>query len=55
MLFDYKSDVKLFNSGRGYMGIDPYVFSRGSTFHFAIDGAEIFKCIILGLIFLFLF
>lgn len=33
LLSDYKSDVKFFNF-RGYMGINPYQFARGSSFHY---------------------
>lgn len=54
MFADYESDVKLFNF-RGYMGVNPYNFARGSVFHFAIDGIGIFKAMALILILLFLF
>ena len=52
LFYDYKSDVKLFNFW-GYMGVNPYTFAKGSVFHFSVDGAGIFKGVILGLIFLF--
>jgi hypothetical protein len=54
LLADYKSDVKFFNF-RGYMGINPYEFSRGSSFGYQIDGVifyKLFLWLLIGLFFL---
>ena len=49
---DYKSDVKLFKF-RNYMGINPYEFSRGSDFHYEIDGINLVKGLFYIILFLF--
>lgn len=52
LLADYVSDVKFFNFA-GYMGVNPYEFARGSTFHYDIKKATILGTFLL-ILFVFL-
>jgi hypothetical protein len=52
LLADYVSDVKFFNFA-GYMGINPYEYARGSTFHYDIKHATIIRGFLLLLLVLF--